>query len=75
MESGPGKRSTPGRSAAKDQTSGGARAWKWRCGEVAASTAASAENRTAMLPSGVGDAGAAAGRAEFAKTMTAQIAQ
>jgi hypothetical protein len=65
----------PGRLAAKDQTSGGARAWKRRCGEIAASTSAFAQNRTAMLPAGWGDAGAAAGLTELAKTMTAQMAQ
>lgn len=72
---GPGKWWTPGRLAAKDQTSGGARAWKRRCGEAAENTAAAAQNRTAMLPTGIGDRGAAAGRTELAKTMTAQMAQ
>ena len=61
--------------SAQDQAKGGARAWKrWRVDAVG-KISASAQNRTAMLPVSIGDAGAAACVTELAKTMTAQMGQ
>jgi hypothetical protein len=46
-----------------------------RCGEVSEKNSTGAQNRTTMLPAGMGGLGAAAGLMELAKTMTAQMAQ
>lgn len=61
--------------SADDQARGGARAWKRRCGDVEERTSAFAQKCTRILPTGIGDAGAAAGMTEPARVMTAQMTQ
>ena len=58
-----------------DQAKGGARAWKRRCGTAAGMISAFFSNRSRGTTAGIGNVGAAAGRMELAKTMTAQMAQ